>query len=1374
MARLLWLLIVVMLIGASCEESPVEAPVPAAPSDLNVDSVSHESVFLSWTDNSDNETGFVVTKKIDDLWLDAGNTGANVHSWIDRSVAESQFVRYRVYSVNGDSRSSEFAADSTVTRLDPPDSLTASISTGSDVALSWIDRSEHEDGYLIERSEFDENEYLEVETLRSNSKSFTDNSTQYDVAYTYRVSAINDDDNFSLAAEVQITTPHGPPAAPRNLATEQIVDNRLLISWEDVSRNEDGFYLEKRIEADGEWEQIAALEADETEWTDREIEFNILYFYRLRAYNEAGSSSWSNIAAGSLVALNINRDAGSTAARQVFIYISAAGFQFVAIANDSLPLMESPDWINKLDSLRWELETGPETKTVYARFMTRDGVMTDLYSDSIEPLLGECISLSVVGEADTVQNNVVTVNFVANYADSMQISIGEDFDDVEWVPYFENFRWNLGRGGFIPAPELLRNPRNSFVRQALPKRDATNYTLYARVKNSFDSPSNPLSCDITVEIFGTVQINDGAEYAGSRDVEVWIEAEAAHFVALSNDSAEIVQRPNWISIRPVINWTLARGEGNNRVFVRFSNRSGAESGVYWDSIDPVPMNPAIEIEDGAQFTPDRSVSVALSAQGTIDSVMLASTDDFRGARWRLFHEAINFILTPGEGTKRVYAKFMNNFGFISDIVSDSIEPAPINGSLAIDGGAEFTPDLEVEIELAGGGQIDSMLVSVYEDFHDTRWTAYSQNATVELIPGQGPRFVYARLKNNFQIESPLLSASILPLPMNPSIVIEEGNNFTPDRDVEVEISAEGQIDSMKVGIRQDLQDAEWEPFNQTSDVLLPAGEGVKVVFARVMNQFGFISETVSDTIHPMPMTPLVEINGGDDYTAFREVEASFRVNGLIDSMQVSIHHDFHDARWTAFEDAALITLPEGRGEKFVYARFMNDFEIVSDPALDSIFPEPIEEGSIIVNQGEEFTNDLALNISVVDVTALEMTYSGYEDFRDGEWVAFAENHQIEIDPGDGARTVYGKFRHEFFESDPITDNVNIDTQVEIEEFSWESDGGDPLFAGDIVQFELIAAEDRFGAETDGECVVGVGDAVQDIRIGEAGDGRYAGEYRIEEGVFIVDGVITATFTDRAGNSVQANADALINIRAQFHEWEYQRTDNNQVVLALTATVDGEELEADDEIGVFTPDGVCCGAALITDRGLPQGLTAWGDDSMTDEIEGLRANELTSFRIWDDSQHIELGAGAYDLAEGSLRYEIDGITVLNLRASLRNVNCHDWWYVRTDFNHVILIQNAVIDGQVLEPGDEIGVFTPEGLCAGTATVGEEGFPTGISAWIDDEETRHVDGFRLNQEMVFRFWDESESREWETEAFDIEEGEIIFEPDGITVLSLRAVD
>ena len=82
-------------------------------------------------------------------------------------------------------------------------------------------------------------------------------------------------------------------AAPSNLATEAISTSKIRLSWDDNSNNETGIKIERK-KAGGSYTQIATVEANTTSYTATGLSDNTKYYFRVRAYNTTGNSSYSN------------------------------------------------------------------------------------------------------------------------------------------------------------------------------------------------------------------------------------------------------------------------------------------------------------------------------------------------------------------------------------------------------------------------------------------------------------------------------------------------------------------------------------------------------------------------------------------------------------------------------------------------------------------------------------------------------------------------------------------------------------------------------------------------------------------------------------------------------------------------------------------------------------------------------------------------------------------------------------------------------------------------------------------------------------------------------------------------------------------------
>lgn len=78
---------------------------PGEPSDLRATVVGGNRIDLTWTDNSFNETGFVIERRNNGVYAQVGTVGPNVTSWSDTGLASVANQSYRVKATNavGDS-----------------------------------------------------------------------------------------------------------------------------------------------------------------------------------------------------------------------------------------------------------------------------------------------------------------------------------------------------------------------------------------------------------------------------------------------------------------------------------------------------------------------------------------------------------------------------------------------------------------------------------------------------------------------------------------------------------------------------------------------------------------------------------------------------------------------------------------------------------------------------------------------------------------------------------------------------------------------------------------------------------------------------------------------------------------------------------------------------------------------------------------------------------------------------------------------------------------------------------------------------------------------------------------------------------------------
>jgi hypothetical protein len=89
--------------------------------------------------------------------------------------------------------------------------------------------------------------------------------------------------------------PPDPPAAPTGLTANASACDQIDLAWTDNADNESGFRIERSTDGVN-FGEIDTVGANVTGYSDTTVAESTSYWYRVRAYNGAGNSAYSNIA----------------------------------------------------------------------------------------------------------------------------------------------------------------------------------------------------------------------------------------------------------------------------------------------------------------------------------------------------------------------------------------------------------------------------------------------------------------------------------------------------------------------------------------------------------------------------------------------------------------------------------------------------------------------------------------------------------------------------------------------------------------------------------------------------------------------------------------------------------------------------------------------------------------------------------------------------------------------------------------------------------------------------------------------------------------------------------------------------------------------
>lgn len=277
--------------------------VPTAPTNLIVQKVagSTTSLYLTWNDNSSNETGFDISFSLSPagpfsfkMSVPAGATSATV-TGLSSGTTYSFVVS--AYNASGGSPYSNVYTQSTNVGLPNPATSVSVVNISQTSALvSWTDNTSglnNETGFQILRSSG--GGFVPLTTVGSDVTTFQDNTLLPDNIYQYRIIPFNATGYnllFPGTSSVFFTLPVTPSAPIATLTGLTTVN----LSWYDNSVTETGTVVERSGDGGKTWSWVGTTAKDIPFFTDNNAQEGVTYFYRIRFKNAQGESPNSGLA----------------------------------------------------------------------------------------------------------------------------------------------------------------------------------------------------------------------------------------------------------------------------------------------------------------------------------------------------------------------------------------------------------------------------------------------------------------------------------------------------------------------------------------------------------------------------------------------------------------------------------------------------------------------------------------------------------------------------------------------------------------------------------------------------------------------------------------------------------------------------------------------------------------------------------------------------------------------------------------------------------------------------------------------------------------------------------------------------------------------
>jgi len=283
--------------------NPFEDPrMPDPATDLTATALSPTSVELTWQDNSDNEVGFKIYRREPDnpnpaeaTWKKIFTTAPGVTEYTDTRLTPNTYYIYRVRAYN----SAGIAAFAGPARITTPESLKPEPVTNvwpvalsvTSVRITWRDNSDDEFGFKIFRRRPIDPLWSRVILATPNLTEYIDTGLLPETEYIYRVRPYNEHGTSMFITAPRVTTLSSlMPACATDVTLAALSPTSVKVEWTDNSDNELGFKIFRRRPIDPTWSRVILATPNLTEYIDTGLTPSTTYIYRVRSYNEYGTT----------------------------------------------------------------------------------------------------------------------------------------------------------------------------------------------------------------------------------------------------------------------------------------------------------------------------------------------------------------------------------------------------------------------------------------------------------------------------------------------------------------------------------------------------------------------------------------------------------------------------------------------------------------------------------------------------------------------------------------------------------------------------------------------------------------------------------------------------------------------------------------------------------------------------------------------------------------------------------------------------------------------------------------------------------------------------------------------------------------------------
>ena len=252
-------------------------------------------IILNWTTDNANIDGYRIERSKDNniSFAEIASVDKNTTSFTDANLEGDTQYFYQIRAFQNAAFSSYSSEASDQTSLSASIALTASIVPAkvTNIMLNWTNNNSFIDGYKIERTQDIAQGYTEIASITGNTSNYTDTNLDGNSRYYYRVRAFQHsifsdysspaDDSTRLDAELGL-----------NALVNAAKVTEIGLSWTSNNTFVESYSIERKLGADGSFAEITTVN-NGLQYTDRNLEPNKEYYYRIRATQGTVKSTYS-------------------------------------------------------------------------------------------------------------------------------------------------------------------------------------------------------------------------------------------------------------------------------------------------------------------------------------------------------------------------------------------------------------------------------------------------------------------------------------------------------------------------------------------------------------------------------------------------------------------------------------------------------------------------------------------------------------------------------------------------------------------------------------------------------------------------------------------------------------------------------------------------------------------------------------------------------------------------------------------------------------------------------------------------------------------------------------------------------------------------